>query len=93
MKSSFKKLFFKLSYIYLLLEKLVKKNLIKKKFSLVFIKVFFFLILGGKYYIAVVKNLKICYCLLIILNLVLNLLIVIYFILNFFNYFLEMLTI
>jgi hypothetical protein len=49
----------------------------QRKFSLVFRKVFSF-ILGGKYFLKVVKNLKISYYLLIISNLVLKLLIVIY---------------
>jgi hypothetical protein len=49
----------------------------QRKFGLVFSKVFSF-ILGGKYFLKVVKNLKISYYLLIISNLVLKLLIVIY---------------
>ena len=49
----------------------------QKKFDLVFRKVFSF-ILGGKYFLKVVKNLKISYYLLIISNLILKLLIVIY---------------
>ena len=71
---------FKLFYIYLSLEKLIngKYFSVKKKFSLVFRKVFFFFILGGKHFPEVVKNLEISYYLLIISNLALKLLIYIY---------------
>ena len=57
---------------------------VKEKFGLVFMKIFFFL-LDGKNFLKIVKNLKILYYLLIILNLVNKLLIVIYFVLNFFS--------
>jgi len=70
----FKKLFSKLLCICLLLEKLVNEKhfSIKEKFSLVFRKVFFF-ILDGKYFLKIIKKLKISYYLLIISNLVLKL--------------------
>jgi hypothetical protein len=73
----------KLFHIYLSLEKLVNKKLflVKEKFSLVFIKVFFF-ILDVIYFPEIIKNLKISCYLLIISNLVINLLIIIYFVLN-----------
>jgi hypothetical protein len=45
---------------------------------------YFLFILDGKYFSKVVKNLKISYYLLIITNLVLKLLIAIYFVLNLF---------
>jgi hypothetical protein len=71
----------------LVLEKLLNKKyflvnekyfLVKEKFSLISRKVFFF-ILNRKYFPEVVKNLEMLYYLLIISNLVLKLLIVIYF--------------
>jgi hypothetical protein len=70
--------------IYLLLKKLINKKYfsVKNKFDLVFKKIFFF-ILDEKYFLEV-KILKISYYLLIIINLVLKLLIAIYFVLNFF---------
>jgi hypothetical protein len=75
------KLFFKFFYVCLPLEKLVngKHFLIKGKFGFIFRKVFLF-ILGGKHFAEVVKILKISYYLLIISNLVLKLLIAIYFV-------------
>jgi hypothetical protein len=56
----FNKLFFKLSCVYLLLEKLVKENYfsVKKEFGLIFRKVFFLENLGGKYFPEIVKNLE-----------------------------------
>jgi hypothetical protein len=72
-------------YIYLLLEKFIKYKkyiLVNDKFNLIFRKVFFF---NKKYFLEVMKNLKISYYLLIISNLVLKLLITIYFILNCFT--------
>jgi len=76
---------FKLFYVCLLLEKLVDRKhfTVKGKFDLVFRKYFPF-ILSGKHFPEVVKILKISCYLLIISNLVLKLLIVIYFVLNFF---------
>jgi len=73
------KLLFKLSCIYLLLEKLVNRKYfsIKKKFSLILKKCFPF-ILGRKYFPKVMKKLEMSYYLLIISNLVLKLLIAIY---------------
>jgi hypothetical protein len=75
---------FKFFYIYLLLKNLINKKYfsVKNKFGLVFKKIFFF-ILDEKYFLEV-KILKISYYLLIIINLVLKLLIAIYFVLNFF---------
>jgi hypothetical protein len=83
--SLFGRKWFKFSCVCLLLEKLIngKYFLIKEKFSLVSGKYFLF-ILGGKYFLEVVKNLKISYYLLIIINLIFKLLIAIYFVLNVF---------
>jgi len=69
----------KLSFVCLPLEKFAngKHFSVKEKFSLVFRKVFFF-ILDGKHFLKVVKKLKISYYLLIISNLILKLLIAIY---------------
>ena len=64
--------------IYLLLKKLINKKYFLKKIDLISRKVFFF-ILDRKYFLEVVKNLEILYYLLIISNLVLKLLIDIYF--------------
>jgi len=73
------KLFFKLFYVCLSLEKLVngKHFLVKKNLARFSGKCFLF-ILGGKYFPKVVKNLEKSYYLLIISNLVLKLLIAIY---------------
>ena len=81
LESDFKKLFFEVLFIYLLLKKLIYKKyfFIKEIFNLIFRKVFFF-ISSGKYFLEVMKNLKISYYLLNISNLVLKLLIVIYFV-------------
>jgi len=74
------KLIFKFSCVCLPLEKLVngkhfpvneKHFPVKEKFGLVSRKVFF-LILNGKYFPEIVKNLKILYYLLIISNLILK---------------------
>ena len=69
----------KFFYICLILEKLINKKyfLVKEKFSLVFKKIFPF-ILDEKYFLKVMKKLEISYYLLIILNLVFKLLIPIY---------------
>jgi hypothetical protein len=53
---------------------------VKEKFGLISRKVFFPFILGGKHFSEVVKILKISYYLLIMSNLILKLLIVIYFV-------------
>jgi hypothetical protein len=68
-KLVFRKLFSKLSCVCLPLEKLVniKHFPVKEKFGLVSKKVFF-LILDGKHFPKVVKNLEISYYLLIISN-------------------------
>jgi hypothetical protein len=68
-------------HIYLLVEKLINRKyfLVKRKFCLIFKKKISF-ILGGKHFLEVVKNLEISYYLLIISNLILKLLINIYFI-------------
>jgi len=77
-----------LSCVYLPLEKLVNEKYfsvngkyfsVKEKFSLVSKKVFSFYILGGKHFPEVVKKLEMSYYLLILSNLVLKLLIVVYF--------------
>jgi hypothetical protein len=70
----------------MLLEKLINQKhfLVKNKFGLVFRKVFSFFS-GRKYFSKVVKKLKTSYYLLIITNLILKLLIAIYFVLNFFS--------
>jgi hypothetical protein len=81
-----RKLFFKLSCVYLLLKKLVdrkhflvNKNTLQLKKNLAwFPEKYFPFILGGKHFLKVVKNLEMSYYLLIILNLVLKLLIAIY---------------
>jgi hypothetical protein len=72
---------FKFFYVCLPLEKLVNEKyfLVKGKLGLIFRKVFLF-ILSGKHFAEVVKILKISYYLLIMSNLVLKLLIVIYFV-------------
>jgi hypothetical protein len=72
---------FKFFYVCLPLEKLVngKHFLIKGTFGFIFRKVFLF-ILSGKHFAEVVKILKISYYLLIMSNLVLKLLIAIYFV-------------
>jgi hypothetical protein len=57
----------------------------QKKIGLVFKKVFF-LILGIKHFLEIIENLEISYYLLIISNLVLNILIIIYFVLIFFQF-------
>jgi len=77
----FGKPLFNLSFVCLLLGKLVngKHFSVKEKFSFIFRKVFLF-ILDGKYFLEVVKNLKISYYLLIMSNLILKLLIAIYFV-------------
>jgi hypothetical protein len=64
-------------------KKLLSKFVNEGKFDLIFRKIFFF-ILDEKYFLKVTKNLEISYYLLIILNLVLNLLIAIYFVFNLF---------
>jgi hypothetical protein len=58
----FKKSFFKLSCVYLLLKKLINKKHfpVKEKFDLVSMKVFPF-ILDGKHFPEVVKNLEMSY--------------------------------
>jgi len=80
------KLFFKFFYVYFSLKKLIngkyfpineKYFSVKEKFSLVFRKVFSF-ILSGKHFLKVVKNLEMSYYFLIISNLVLKTLIAIY---------------
>jgi hypothetical protein len=73
------------SCVCLSLEKLVnvKYFSVKEKFRLVSRKVFPF-ILGGKYFSEVVKKLEMLYYLMIISNLILKLLIAIYFVLNIF---------
>jgi hypothetical protein len=78
-ENDFWKSFSKHFCIYLLLKKLVNKKYfsVKEKFDLVSEKYFLF-ILDGKHFSKVVKQLKISYYLLIILNPVLKLLIVIY---------------
>jgi hypothetical protein len=78
-KLIFGKPLFKFFCVCLSLEKLVngKHFSVKEKFSLVFRKVFSF-ILGGKNFLKVVKNLEMSYYLLIISNLVIKLLIAIY---------------
>jgi hypothetical protein len=78
-KVIFKKLFFKLSCVYLLLEKLINEKyfLVKKNLAWFPGKCFPF-ILDGKHFLEVVKNLEISYYLLIISNLILKLLIAIY---------------
>jgi hypothetical protein len=69
----------------LLLKKLFnEKYFLVKKINLIFRKVFFF-ILSRKHFSEIIKNLKISYYLLIITNLILKLLITIYFVLNFFS--------
>jgi len=78
--SGFLKIIFKFFCIYLSFKKLIN---VKEKFGLVFRKVFFFFS-GRKYFIKVVKKLEISYYLLIITNLIVKLLIAIYFVLNFF---------
>jgi hypothetical protein len=80
-KVVFEKLFLKLSYVCFLLKKLIngKHFSDKEKFDLIFRKVFFFYF-NGKHFSEIVKDLKISYYLLIISNLVLKLLIVIYFV-------------
>jgi len=80
------KLFFKPSSVCLPLGKLVNRKhfFIKEKFGLISRKVFFPFILGGKHFSEVVKILKISYCLLIMSNLILKLLIAIYFVWIFF---------
>jgi hypothetical protein len=80
----FWKLFWKFFYVYLQLKKLINKKyfLVKKKIRLVFRKVFSFL--NRKHFSEVVNNLKMSYYLLIISNLVIELLIAIYFVLNLF---------
>jgi len=79
----YEKWLFKLFCICLFLEKLIyeKHFLIKEKFSLVFKKVFSFYF-EWKTLFRVVKNLKMLCNLLILSNLVLKLLIAIYFVLN-----------
>jgi NhaP-type Na+/H+ or K+/H+ antiporter len=83
-----KKLFFKLFYVCLSLEKLVNKKYfpvnekhfhVKEKFGFISRKVLFFYF-GWKHFLEVVKNLEILYYLLIMSNLVLKFLIAIYFI-------------
>jgi hypothetical protein len=85
-ESDFGKLFSKLFYVCLLLEKLINEKhfpvnekhfLVKEKFGLVSRKVFSFYF-GGKYFPEVVKNLEMSSYLLNISNLVLKLLIAIY---------------
>ena len=78
-KVVFEKSLFKFSCVCLSLEKLVNRKHfpVKRKFGLVFRKVFSFYF-GRKYFPKVVKNLKMSYYLLIISNLVLKLLIAIY---------------
>jgi len=88
-KVIFEKLFFKLSCVYLLLEKLINEKyfLVKKNLAWFPGKCFPF-ILDGKHFLEVVKNLEISYYLLIISNLILKLLIAIYilFWILFFNF-------
>jgi hypothetical protein len=61
------------------------KNIFQLKKNLVWLlKKYFPSILEGKHFPEIVKNIKISYYLLIIINLILKLLIAIYFILNFF---------
>jgi len=76
-----------LSCVCLALEKLIKENIfrstenifqLKKNLAWFPGKCFFFLILGGKHFLEVVKNLEMSYYLLIISNLVIKLLIAIY---------------
>jgi len=85
MKNDFLKIIFLIFYICLSLKILINEKhfLIKKIFDLVFKKNFLF-ILGEKYFLKVVKKLEISYYLLIISNLVLKLLIALYFIVNLF---------
>jgi hypothetical protein len=76
----FGKLFFKLSYVCLPLEKLINEKHFpfKGKFSLGFQESVFLKNLGGKHFPEVVKNLEKSYYLLFISNLILKLLIAIY---------------
>jgi hypothetical protein len=77
----FDKLFFKLFYIYLSLEKLINKNFLfsdQLKILFWFPEKCFTFILDGKYFPKIIKDLEILYYLLIISNLVLKLLITIY---------------
>jgi hypothetical protein len=80
-KVVFDKLFFKFFYIYLSLEKLINKNFSfsdQLKILFWFPEKYFTFILDGKYFLEIMKDLKILYYLLIISNLVLKLLITIY---------------
>jgi len=80
--------FLKILFLIFLLKKLINEKHFpaKEKFSLVFRKVFIF-ILDGKHFSEVVKNLKMTYYLLIITNLILKFFIVIYFVLIFFLFY------
>jgi hypothetical protein len=79
-KRFLKKLLYKLSCVCLSLKKLVNK-----KYFTVREKIVFLFIFNEKHFPEVVKNLEILYYLLIITNLVLKLLIAIYFVLIFFS--------
>jgi len=90
MKSDFlKKYFLKLFYVCLLLESWSTKNTFQLKQNLTwFSGKYFLIILGGKHFSKAMKNLEMSCYLQIISNLILKLLIVIYFVLNlFFFYF------
>jgi len=84
-KMIFKKWFFIFFYICLLLKRLVNEKYFSVKKNLAwFSKKYFHFILDGKHFSEVMKNLKISYYLLIMSNLVLKLLIAIYFVWIFF---------